>query len=320
MHPLLLYRGEAFDPNFYYYAGMDIDHAFLLLENGKKTLIVPRLNEKLAKERFNGDVVVYEGSVLETLKPLLKNKAVGIDGTTITLRLAARLKTMCKLRDESDFFARARTTKRKDEVSKIARAVSITKKIFNSIDFSKMKTEVDIKKYLLIETLKHGCEPAFEPIVATDRNARFPHYRSGDVKLGEMVLIDYGVRYKQYCADLTRCFFLKNTKKNTERKRIYNQLIKMTRSIVSNMPKLKTGKGVALYSAQLIKQFSLPEMIHSIGHGIGLEVHEAPRLGKKSTDPINGATVAIEPAVYFDDYGLRYEETVYFDGKNAKIL
>ena len=61
-------------------------------------------------------------------------------------------------------------------------------------------------------------------------------------------------------------------------------------------------------------------MIHSIGHGIGLSVHEFPRLSKKYKDKIAGTTFTIEPAFYLRRYGMRFEDMVYFDGKKARIL
>jgi Xaa-Pro aminopeptidase len=60
-------------------------------------------------------------------------------------------------------------------------------------------------------------------------------------------------------------------------------------------------------------------MIHSIGHGVGLEVHELPRLSPKSRESISGSVLAIEPAFY-KSYGMRFEETIHFDGKKVRIL
>ncbi len=314
---ILLYRGESFNANFYYYSKVDVDYAFLLSDKDRQTLFVPRLNEALAREQFDGKVIVYE-KWDEALKKELKGKRIFIDGAAISMRLFEKLSKFCKPTDASEKIAASRAVKNNEEVAKIARAAKITKEIFDSIDFSKMRTELDVKRFLLRETLEQNVEPAFEPIVATDRNASFPHYRAGNVKLGNMVLIDYAVKYEYYCADLTRCFFLNNSQENKKYEAQYESLKEITNKIVANLKRFKTGKEVALYSEKLMKEYKLPAMIHSVGHGIGLEVHEAPRLGKKSKDKIANTTLAIEPAVYFKDYGLRYEETV--DAKNARVL
>ena len=238
----------------------------------------------------------------------------------MSMRLFQKLSTFCRIRDFSDHFSAVRAVKKEGELRKIAKAVSITKDILASLDLSKMRTENDVKRFLFSETLERGAEPAFEPIVATDRNSSFPHYRGGNAKLGSSVLVDYGVKYDYYCADLTRCFFLTNSKKNKEREEIYEHLIEITNKIAANIKLFKTGREMAKYSEQLLANYKLPKLIHSIGHGIGLEVHEFPRLGKKSKDKLVKTTIAIEPAVYFRDYGLRYEDNIYFDGKSARIL
>jgi Xaa-Pro aminopeptidase len=64
----------------------------------------------------------------------------------------------------------------------------------------------------------------------------------------------------------------------------------------------------------------LPRMIHAIGHGVGLDIHEFPRLSVKYKDELKGSTFALEPAVYYNSYGARFEETVYYDGKKVRIL
>ena len=69
-----------------------------------------------------------------------------------------------------------------------------------------------------------------------------------------------------------------------------------------------------------IEKHGLPKLIHSIGHGIGLEVHDYPHLGKKSQDSLEGAVLAIEPAAYFKSFGVRYEEMVANTKKGWKRL
>lgn len=320
--PLLLYRGNHFNANFYYFAKCDIDHAFLLLEKGCRTLLVPKLNETLACEVFDGDVIAYDNPIAQ-IKKQIRHGAVGVDGQSISMALFEKLAAFCKPKDISRKLYEQRAVKNADEIKNIAHAAKITKRIFASLDFSKMKTESDVKKTLLAQTLERGLEPAYEPIVATDRNSSFPHYNGKDgnnVKLGKTLLIDYAVRYKHYCADITRCFFLDGSKENKQKKEQYEILQGMTDAIVANMKKFKTGGDIAAYSEDLFNEHMLPKPVHSIGHGVGLDIHEAPRLRRGSKDRLAGATIAVEPAVYFKSYGLRYEETVYFDGKKARIL
>jgi Xaa-Pro aminopeptidase len=160
-------------------------------------------------------------------------------------------------------------------------------------------------------------ETAFDPIVATDRNTSYPHYRGGAKRLGSLVLVDYGVKSGHYCSDVTRCFILDGDGK---KKAQYERLQDICWFIADSLPNLNKGKEVAELANDLMAKGGFPKLIHSIGHGVGLEIHESPSLGQKSDDALAGATMAIEPAFYLSGYGMRYEETVYNAGKKAKIL
>ena len=93
--PLLLYRDEHFNANFYHHSGVDIDHSFLVVSGDAKTLLVPRMNLKAAKEEFNGAVVPYRDALPE-LRKLLKGKRVGVDGSSIGFALTEHLKKFCR--------------------------------------------------------------------------------------------------------------------------------------------------------------------------------------------------------------------------------
>jgi len=312
---LLLNRGESFDANFYYHSGVDIDHAFFLANGAKRALFVPKMNQALARESFRGRVVGCS-EVLAELKKNLRGKVL-CDASSLSAGWANRLQRFCKLKDYSNELLLMRLRKKKGEVAKISRAARHTKEIINSLDFKKAKTELGLKKQLLVATAELGLEPAFEPIVASGRTTAFPHYRAGNRKLGSVVLVDYGVTYEYYRADISRCFILDGDRKKKEE---YEKLKDVCHSIIDSLPELRTGKDVAKLSARLMKKAGFPEMIHSIGHGVGLDIHELPHLNFKSKDKIAGAVMAIEPAFYLKKYGMRYEETVYFDGKKSRIF
>jgi Xaa-Pro aminopeptidase len=313
--PFLLYRGDHFNANFFHYSKVDIDHSFLIVEGRHQTLLVPQMNLRAAAAAFKGTVIPYR-DVFNELRKLLKGK-VGIDGMHVGFSITERLKKFCRPEDVSRQLLVGRMRKSSEELIKMRRAASATRRIFNSLEIKKGTTEADLKKQLLINTLDHGLEPAFEPIVAADSNSAFPHYKTGNAKINGMVLVDYGVRYENYCADMTRCFFVKGDK---SKKGTYALLKEIFKTLVSRIPKLESGAELADLSLKLFKKAALPELPHSIGHGIGLEVHEFPRLGRKSKDRLAGATFAIEPSVYFGDFGLRYENTVHFDGKKVHVL
>jgi len=313
---LLLYRDESFNPNFYYHAGVDLDHCFLLCSRGGKTLFTPKLNESLARASFRGRVVVFKDP-LEALSKYIKGRAVLVDEYEMTAGMAKRLRKLCRLKDASAELLRERMVKKPSEVRRIRKAVKHTKEILASLDFKAAKTELDLKKQILVAIAEKGLEPAFDPIVSADKNTSYPHYTSGKKKLGSLVLVDCGVRYEHYCSDLTRCFILDNSRK---KKAQYEDLQEICHEIVDGLPSLRTGRKVAAFADRLMKKAGFPRLIHSIGHGIGLDVHELPELKQKSGDGIAGSVMAIEPAFYLKSYGMRYEEVIHFDGRKPHIL
>jgi len=313
---LLLFRGEGFDANFYYHSGVDIDHAFLLSDGRRKTLLVPRMNAALAKATFRGKVVVYEDAAKELAK-MLRGRKARYDAVSMSARMLGRIRRFCRPIDYSGELRKMRLVKKADEVAKLAKAAKCTREILESLDFKKAKTELDLKKQLLISTLEMGLEPAFEPIVASDRNSAFPHSQPGKKRIGSFVLVDYGVKCGHYCSDLTRCFILDGDRRKKEQ---YERLRDICWFLADALPDLGKGKEVAKLAEDLMEKAGFPKMIHSIGHGVGLEVHEHPSLGMKSDESLSGATIALEPAFYLGRYGMRYEETVYCDRKKARIL
>lgn len=314
-YPFLLYRAEHFNANFFHYSGVDIDHSFLIVDGPHQTLLTPRMNLREAAATYKGTVIPYQ-DVFSELKKLLKGR-VGIDGMHVGFSITERLKRFCRPEDVSRELLRGRMKKSVSEISKIREAAKSTGEILAGLDIKKGTSEAQIKRQLLLQTLERGLEPAFEPIVAADSNSSFPHYKTGNARVNEMVLVDYGVRFKNYCSDLTRCFFVK---RESRKRQAYRSVQAIFDSIIGQLPKMKSGKDIEALSTKLFKKSKLPELPHAIGHGIGLEVHEFPRLGRKSADRLAGSVFAIEPSAYFHDFGVRYENTVYFDGKKAEVL
>ena len=136
-------------------------------------------------------------------------------------------------------------------------------------------------------------------------------------RLGNFVLVDFGVRHGGYCSDFTRCYF---RKKAAQERAAYEKCRRIFEEIVAGLPSCRTGRDVALLSEKVMKKKGLPPLIHSIGHGIGLEVHEYPHLGAKSDEKLEGAVLALEPAAYFARFGVRYEGMVaHVKGKWREI-
>lgn len=311
---LLLYRGENFNPNFYYHSGLDVSHAFLIIKNRKKTIVTNELNRGLGGG-FRGRYTVST-DMIKSVKKLVKR--ADMDGR-MPVHLYLKLADRVKMNDKTEDFYRIRMMKNSDEISNIKKAVRATKEIIESVKIKEGKKEKDIAGEILAETYRRGFEPAFEPIVTTGRNASTPHAISTDKRIADYVLVDYGVRYKHYCGDITRCFFFK-TKKAQRVREIYEKLKRLSYDIIDAGKDVRYSSEVRKFYEALNKRYNLPKPIHSIGHGIGLEVHEYPRFGRNYKDRITKTTFTIEPGAYLKDFGVRYEETVFHNGKRIVVL
>lgn len=317
---ILLYRGKSFDPNFYYFSGgADITNAFLLIEGKKKKMLVSELEERGAKKSFSGKIEVLD-DFFPYLKKELKGRKVKIDGINLPAKMFERLGKFCKPTDASAELYTKRMVKTKNEVEKIRKAVKITNDIIDSLEMTKDMTETEVKNQILMKILESGAEPAFDPIVASGSNTAVPHHESGSKKLSDFALVDFGVKVDHYCSDLTRCFAISSSDATEREVALYQKLHDVFDLIIDEIPSFETGKEFAVFSNRVMKLTGLPRMIHAIGHGVGLDVHEFPRLSAKYEDRLAGTVFAIEPAVYFKTYGARFEETVYYDGKKVRVL
>ncbi len=317
--PILLYRGHSFNSNFYYFSGADVSNAFLLIRGKKKTLLVSELEERGARKEFSGRIEVLD-DFYPWLKDELKGRKVKVDGDNLPAKIYERLSRFCNPTDASAELFERRRVKKPGEVEKIRRAVRAANEIIDSLDVTKDMTENQVKTQIKLEILENGLEPAFEPIVASGPNTAVPHHASTNRKISEFALIDLGVKVDNYGSDLTRCFSISFSKESEREVALYQKLHQVFDLIIDEIPSLETGKELAEFSNKVMKLTGLPKMIHAIGHGVGLDIHEFPRLSMKYEDRLAGTVFALEPAVYFKTYGARYEETVYYDGKKVRIL
>lgn len=170
-----------------------------------------------------------------------------------------------------------------------------------------------------------GHDLAFTPIVAIDKHSAIPHYVEDDVPYevnnGSLILIDFGIKYKKYCSDMTRTLFY--GKPSGEQASVYNSLLTIQEKIINEIAKTKT---LSLLDARCRKQMdknNLPQMPHSLGHGVGLEIHEYPKVtGKSQVSVAPGQVFTVEPGVYYPNkWGIRIEDTVLIDDKGgAQVL
>jgi Xaa-Pro aminopeptidase len=208
--------------------------------------------------------------------------------------------------------------KNRQEIKYIKKACKITdsifKKLLKELKRGHFKTEKQIYRYLLDETKKLALKPAFKPIVASGINAVNPHHPATNFPLKKgFLIIDYGVRYKGYCADMTRTFYLgKPTKYHIK---LYQKVLDVQNECIKISIPGKSCKKLHNFAAKNIKY-----LVHGLGHGLGKKIHEKPKINSKSGDFLKkDMIITIEPG-YYHKIGIRIEDSLLIKRKKPKIL
>ena len=243
-------------------------------------------------------------------------KVIGINKEALSMRSFATLKKYFPVRyeDVSALFSRKRMIKQLYERRRIAQACLITDQLFTEVIKKTFATERDIANYLLKRMIDIGVEPSFHPVVATARNARKPHHIPGNTLLSKFTVLDFGVKYKGYCSDMTRMLYYGTP--SQDEISAYN---KLRDSFTTAVSALSVGKKFAEVDA-LVRKALGKAFTHALGHGVGVEVHEQPSIAPASKHSLkDGMVFTIEPGVY-SKYGMRLEDTFICSNEKVQAL
>lgn len=181
-------------------------------------------------------------------------------------------------------------------------------------------TERELAAVLEYEMRMRGAEGvSFETIVAFGAGSSVPHHETGDTKLrfGDVVLIDYGCKKGGYCSDCTRTFLFGDDGKHEEFKAHYALVLEAHELAKARIVAGMTGKEADEIARGYFREHGLDgAFTHSLGHGIGLEIHEHPMLSPRSEEVLlDGMVFSDEPGLYFaGKYGIRIEDSVTLKG------
>ncbi|MBX1886796.1 aminopeptidase P family protein [Campylobacter peloridis] len=243
--------------------------------------------------------------------------------------------------EKLDFSKNKRIVKNTKELQLLQKAVNFGKECFEEFakfisqeGYGKSERELHFKVCEIFQK-KGELGLSFSPIIAINENAAKAHALPSDKKLeyGDLLLVDAGVVYQRYCSDRTRtaCFnesgivFDKNNPsfKNKEIKEIY-EVVKQAQ--LKAIEKAKIGmkaKELDFIAREVIKNAGFEkEFIHSLGHGVGLDIHELPNISQRSDYELKeGMVFTIEPGIYIKDkLGIRIEDMIYLSKEKAVVL
>ncbi len=284
--------------------------------------------KKALRNSFIGVAIAKnEESVFDYIKSKkIKKLAVPVD--RLTQPEYERLRRRFKLTDSTSAFVSAMAVKNDEELSCISRACQIAEEAFSQLlGFLKEGvTENETAGYLEYLMRKCGAEDrSFETIAAFGQNSSVPHHASDGTKLksGMPVLLDFGCKVNGYCSDITRTLWF-GGKPDEEFKTVYESVLAshlLARDSIRAGMKGKEADAIArnyLAERELDKFFT-----HSLGHGIGINIHEYPTLSPKGEGVLqDGMVFSIEPGVYFEGkFGIRIEDSVMLkDGRVVSFM
>jgi len=280
------------------------------------------------------DIVLYQRGpvpLLVKLLPKLGLKRLAFESHAMmhatALRLAEALRPSgVETMGSTDLVERLRECKSEAEIELIRRAVWLNEDVFRECykQLGPGMTEKEAARHIEATMLRLGAEgPSFPTIVAAGPNGALPHAVPTDrpIRQGEPVVIDMGVRLAGYCSDMTRTVVLGDPDRPTvERIRLVRQAQKAA------MARIRAGamaRQVDRAARQTIATAGLGDRFgHGLGHGVGLAVHEAPYLNKRSRRQLAaGMVVTVEPGVYLPEWGgIRLENMVVVRPDGCELL
>ena len=333
--------------NLLYFTGTDAASLALIWDGGGPLLITSRLEYVRALEEARiGEVVAYceveaatapyEKVVKGDLYSVLRREVerVGLEPSKLGVTLSSlsyesysRLTKALGIspKDATQLVKDLRAVKCREEVSLIEKAARIAeealRKALNYLE--KGVRECDVAALLASEIRRRGALPAFEPIVAFGEHSAHPHAKVGSRKLreGELVKIDVGARVEGYCSDITRVTVVGRASK--EQRRMLEAVLRAQEVAVAVIEDGAKACQVDEKAREILRgEGFLEYFTHSLGHGLGLDVHEAPILSPTSKDVLRrGMVVTVEPGVYVRGLGgVRVEDDVLVCEEGARII
>jgi len=222
--------------------------------------------------------------------------------------------------------ARMREVKDGEEVSKMRAAAQVGCELFEGM-LSYLEsglTEVEVAATLEYAARLAGAEGmSFDTIVASGQRSALPHGRATKAKLPKrgFVTLDFGVILDGYCSDMTRTVHM--GKAMPGERDVYDSVLEAQEAAIAAVAPGVTTGAVDEAARSVLRRVKLDKYFsHSTGHGVGLEIHEGPRLAAKQKQVLEqGMVITIEPGVYMPGrFGLRIEDMVLVTAKGAEVL
>ena len=317
----ILIAGES---NRFYFTKLRTSFGYAVLLPNAKFFFTDFRYAIAARQKLSDfEIVITDGAnVFSDIAALLAKKGVKTIGYEDDYFSVSGFKAMKKALGGFDFKALGaeinalRIIKTPEEIDRVKRAQALTEAaLTKTLSFLKTGvTEREISAELTYNFLMMGADGlAFDNIVSFGENSADCHHAAGDRKLekGDIVLFDVGAKLVGYCSDMTRTFFFGDpTQKFTD---LYQLVLDAQNYVLRFLKEGVTGKEADSMAREYFKANGYDkEFGHSLGHGVGIDIHEEPRLSRTNEEPLpSNCIVTVEPGLYIEGFGgVRIEDMV----------
>ena len=316
------------EKNQRYLSGLNYTDGYVVVGKEKAFLLADFRYIEVAKRHESDEltVVMLQKGALNNVFNDNGYKNVGFEDGSMTVSALEGLK---KAFPEVNFvpcggiIEEMRVSKTEDEVENIIKAQRIAEQALERL-FTLMKpdmTEIEVALELEYGMRKFGAEKtSFDTIAVSGSASSLPHGEPRNIKLERGFLtMDFGALYNGYCSDMTRTIVI--GKADDEMKKVYNTVLSAQLAALDFVAAGKSGKDCDKIARDIIYGAGYEGCFgHSLGHGVGMYIHENPRLAGGWDKPLEvGAIVTVEPGIYIEGkYGVRIEDMVWL-GENGTV-
>lgn len=321
-------------PNIRYLTGFSGSSALVLVTADAVVFLSDSRYDVQAREEVAdlARIVIESGGVWERLRTLLTDSPgvarAGYEAQHLTAREAERLVgTDSSFRGTVALVEALREVKAPEEVAAIREAGRVATQALHATAALVRAGQSELEVAALLEgALRRGGSEwyAFPTIIASGPRSALPHARTSRrvIEAGDLLLLDFGAIVDGYCSDVTRTFVV-GAPPTPEQAAVHALVRDAQRAALQGLRAGLTGKAGDALARDVITQGGHGEHFgHSLGHGLGLEVHETPRLAKTVEQPLPaGAVVTVEPGIYLEGWGgVRIEDDVVLTEAGAELL
>ena len=286
-------------------------------------------------EYVSNTVTPFDEIVVDDFKNISKDdyenffmfcENVGFEENYVTYAMYKKYMHIYKINnfiEAESIINKLRMIKDSEEIENIREACRITDECFTFLrEYIKPgMTEKQIARKIQNYYMDYADGISFEPIVASGENSSKPHAIPTErtIKQNDIITIDMGCKIKGYCSDMTRTIFIGQPKK--EKKRVYNLVLDNQEKSLREM---KDGASIKDIAKIVTSNFSLQgyDLVHSLGHGVGLDIHEAPFIREANDSTLKeNMVVTNEPGIYIPgNFGVRIEDTILITKEGQEVF